>query len=121
MKGNSSTSTTIGIKIAGASAILFGVGAGIVALTMNPGAHGIVNPRLGLWHAALIVVIGIGTLLLRRWAALLLALGCSGVAVWLVLGSIVSVPFPWCLINFAAAGVLFAPAAFTFKSWRQLR
>ena len=88
---------------------------------MNPGAHGIDNPLVGLWPAGVLLVVGIGAILLARWAVLVLSLGFGAVAAWLAIGSIISVPFPWSLINIAFAAALCLPAVFAIRSWRHLR
>jgi hypothetical protein len=65
----------------------------------------------------LTTIVGIGLLFLRKWAALLLLAALMAFAIWLIVGSILYVPFPWNLINFIFAFVALLPTYVIFRSW----
>jgi hypothetical protein len=88
---------------------------------MNPGAHGIESPKEGLWAAGVLFLLGIGTILLLRWAVLILSFASGLAGIWLGVDSIISVPFPWLLINVACGTVLLTPVICAIRSWRYLR
>jgi hypothetical protein len=67
------------------------------------------------------VLIGIGLLFLRKWAAILLSLPLLATSVWLIVGSILAVPFPYMIINFLFALMLLIPAAATVNYWTELK
>jgi hypothetical protein len=121
MTDKPSTESVLGIRLSGAFSVLLSLALGALSVTMNPGAHGIENPKEGLWLAGFLLLLGIGTILLSRWAVLVLSLtsGCAGV--WLGIGSIISVPFPWLLINIACGAALLTPVICAIRSWRYLR
>jgi hypothetical protein len=70
--------------------------------------------------AALTVLVGLGLILRRRWAAALSALLLGGVGLWLGVGSILTVPLPWSLINLTLAAVLLVPSVMVLRHWSQL-
>jgi len=65
-------------------------------------------------------LIGIGLLFLRKWAALFLSVALMVFAIWLIVGTIQDVPFPWTLINFAFAFLALLPTLVIFRSWSLL-
>jgi hypothetical protein len=74
-----------------------------------------------LIYTAYCIPVGVGMLFLRKIFAVLIALPCLATALWLGVGSIFHVPFPWMLINIAFAGILCLPSYFTIIGWKQLR
>jgi hypothetical protein len=56
-------------------------------------------------------VLGIASAIGMRFAIYALALTCALTGLWLSIGSVLQVPFPWLLFNLAMAVVLMAPAA----------
>ncbi|MEY2538524.1 MAG: hypothetical protein QOG67_2264 [Verrucomicrobiota bacterium] len=68
-----------------------------------------------------LILFGLGTLFLHRWAAVGLSLGFAAVALWLMVGSIWHVPFPWILLSFAVVAGFCFPALATLYAWKSLR
>jgi hypothetical protein len=68
-------------------------------------------------------ITGTGLLFLRRSAAVVLAVISGSVGLWLGLGSLSRVPFPWEIINLVTAAAAFLPvfalivARKGFKGW----
>jgi hypothetical protein len=85
--------------------------------TRGAGGHDLLP---GTPFALLSVVIGIGLLLHRKWAAVLFAgaLGITGL--WLGIMSTVKVPMPWLILNVGLACVLLLPSAVVVRCWSQL-
>ena len=65
-------------------------------------------------------VIAVGLFFLRKCAALFFSLALCAVAVWLILGSIIQVPFPWNLINIFWGIILVLPVVVTIHGWSRL-
>ena len=63
------------------------------------------------------VPIGVGLLLRRKWAAILLAIACVIVSGSLAIGTVLYVPFPFWIINLALAVGLAMPAVGIWKCW----
>lgn len=72
------------------------------------------------YMAAVALVVGVGLLRHQKWAAILFAvlLGCAGL--WVGVGSIGKVPFPWEFLNLAFGCVLLLPGAITVWRWSEL-
>ncbi len=66
------------------------------------------------------VPIGVGLLLRRKWAAILLAIACVIVSGSLSIGTVLYVPFPFWIINLALAVGLAMPAVGIWKCWSGL-
>jgi hypothetical protein len=71
--------------------------------------------RISLFFSA--TVIGIGLLLLRKWAAMFFCLASTAMVTGLILGSIWEVPFPWNLINITVGIVFLLPTIALIRSW----
>jgi hypothetical protein len=109
-------------RIMGALAILFGLLFLFLDLVnMNARKHGGHDLSGVMYITIYFVLVGIGMLFLRRVFAVLIALPSLAAALWLAVGSIVQVPFPWILINIAFASILLIPAYLTVKAWRELK
>jgi hypothetical protein len=67
-----------------------------------------------------LIIIGVGLILHRKWAAVLLTVGSLTLAIWMIVGSILLVPLPWSLINIGIGSVLCLPAVITVRSWGDL-
>jgi hypothetical protein len=65
-------------------------------------------------------VIGIGLLLLRKWAAVLFSLALAALPIWLTLASIGDAPFAGYVMIFVLAVVLIAPIVIVIRSWSLL-
>jgi hypothetical protein len=68
----------------------------------------------------LATVIGIGLMYRKKWAAIGFSLANLSVALWLIIGSLLYVPFPWMLINFLAGAVFLIPIYITINFRSQL-
>src|SRR5438128_2396658 len=58
---------------------------------------------------------GVGLLYLRKWAALYFSIATAVYGSWLIVGSVLSVPLPWMLINLALGAGFFVPVVATVK------
>lgn len=76
------------------------------------GGHDI---KILIYPAVAFTVVGIGLVLLRRSAGLILCLASVAFAMWLVIGSVAHVPFPWLLVNFFMSILVLIPAAILVK------
>lgn len=65
--------------------------------------------------------LGFGLFFLRRWAALLFSAALLAIAVWLIVGSVQYVPWPWMLVYSSFEALLVAPALVTWRYWSELR
>ena len=65
-------------------------------------------------------LVALGLFLLCKWAAVLFAVATGASAVWLIVGTVGGVPFPWSLINFGFVVLLLALAAVVIWSWPSL-
>lgn len=65
--------------------------------------------------------VGLGLLFHRRWAAVLFSAGCLGLGGWLIVGSLLHVPWPGLAINIAFGLLALIPAYITLRNWRQLQ
>lgn len=68
----------------------------------------------------LATVIGIGLLYRRKWAAIGFSLATLSVALWLIIGSLLYVPFPWMFYNFLVGIIFLVPLLVTVSFWSQL-
>ena len=66
-------------------------------------------------------LLGIGLLYGRRSAAIIVTLGSIASALCLIIGSIISVPLPWTLINIIVGGGMLIPAIVLLGNWRHLK
>lgn len=65
--------------------------------------------------------VGTGLMLSRKWAAILLSLATTAYSIWLAVGSILGVPFPYILINFSFSVMLLIPLFATISYWHSLQ
>jgi hypothetical protein len=70
--------------------------------------------------AAIFFLLGFGLFHYRKSAALLMALVSFSCAMWLIIGSLIVVPFPWWLLNIAFGVVILIPTWLVVKNWRTL-
>ena len=87
---------------------------GVAAL----GGHDL-SPALAI--ALPLMIIGIGLLLQRKWAAFLCSICCGAMSSWLFIGTLATVPMPWTLINVCFGLVLLLPCRLVWKHWPMLR
>ena len=65
-------------------------------------------------------VIGIGLVLLRKWAAILFSLALAALPIWLTLTSSGEARFAWYAMSFVLAVVSIAPIVIVIRSWSLL-
>ena len=70
------------------------------------------------WPALYFAIVGFGLLRLRLWAAILFALPLAIVGLWMMIGSIATVPLPWVLLSIVWSLVLLTPAFIVIRSAR---
>ena len=109
---------------------LFGVGAILFqALTLLITSNQIMTGRLSLNARVIagefvatscVLLVGSGLLLLRKWAAILFSIASACAGLWLIIGSILDVSFPWMLVNFWVGLCFFVPAAASYLFWQDL-
>ena len=107
---------------------------GVITLLFEAGMLlALVSPRMrmdGPLTAAAIVrvalffltatVVAIGLFLLRKWAAIFFAAAAGATATWLIVGTVVSVPVAYWIINFLFAFLLILPIGLIVRSWSSL-
>ena len=96
------------------------LGSAVIFLYFNHGLRPINAFRCWLF-GGLFVGAGVVTVLRYRWGTVLLAASFFAIAVWLGIGSIGNVPFPWILINLFFVVLLCLPAVATYFAWSELR
>lgn len=69
---------------------------------------------------AFAIVIGVGLLTLRKWAALYFSIPLFLIGVSWAIGSIEAIPFPWNLFFMAEGVSLMLPLFVTIRLWSQL-
>jgi hypothetical protein len=101
------------------------VGIGLLSLlavaanvkTASLGGHDL-SPAIA--PSVFIIVVGVGLLLHHRWAAAIFAVISLGAGVAMGIGSLVTVPMPWSLINLGLAALIVLPAIVVIRRWSQL-
>jgi hypothetical protein len=106
--------------VMGILSIVLGVVSGLLSYASyrHPGGHDL---RSAVIFAGYFVLVGIGLLFQRRVAAVLFSLPLLAGALWLGIGSIFAVPFPWSLLNVAFAFIMLLPSWATWRGWSALR
>jgi uncharacterized membrane protein len=66
-------------------------------------------------------LLGIGLLYGRKSAAIIVTLGSIASALCMIIGSIISVPLPWTLLNIIVGGGMLIPAIVLLGNWRHLK
>ena len=79
------------------------------------------HPEVGYLSCIALIVLAVGLITLRRWAAVLVALAGAGIGAWLAIGSLLHVPWPFIPINMCFAALCFVPAMLTADHWRALK
>jgi hypothetical protein len=69
---------------------------------------------------AVVLFVCIGLLRLRKWAAILFSAATASAGLWLIIGSILYVPFPWMLPNLGMGICLLLPTTATYLLWQDL-
>jgi hypothetical protein len=87
------------LRVFGVLVTLAGLGFYWLVFAINEGARGLANLHILLVPATFFIIIGIGTFYLSRALTIILSILCAAVGLWLIVGSIFYVPFPWFLIN----------------------
>jgi len=105
------------IRVYGALATLFGLGFCWLAFTVNLGAHGIADWRILLVPGTFIVLIGTGTIFLLRVFSIILSIACTAIGLWLIIGSMLHVLFPWLILNILFGFVALIPLYSLIRIW----
>jgi hypothetical protein len=114
--------TTIAFRIMGVLAILCGLlFLFLYLVNMNARKHGGHDLSGAIYFAIYWIPVGIGMLFLRRVFAVLITLPSVAMGLWLILGSIFHVSFPWLLINILYGCVFLIPGYLTIKAWNKLK
>lgn len=102
---------------------LLSAGVLLVAIYANAEARKRGGPDLSplLCPAIAEILIGVGLLFLRKWAAVLFAAPLAILGCWLFFGSLMHVQWPWALINIVFSLVLLFPTLVTVTMWKELR
>jgi hypothetical protein len=79
------------------------------------------HPERGYLFCIALIVLAVGLIALRRWAAVLVAAAGAGIGAWLAIGSLLHVPWPFVPINMCLAALCFVPALLTSHHWRALK
>jgi hypothetical protein len=93
----------------------------LVAVNRYPAAHGGRDLSGGTFPATALLVIGVGLFFGKRLAAILFALITGIMGVWLCIGSLISVPMPFALINIAMGLGLLSPCIAVRRHWSELK
>ena len=64
--------------------------------------------------------LGIGLLLHRKWAAISFSVPLLLTGIWLIVGSLLTVAWPWAIINISLGIVLILPTVITYRRWALL-
>jgi len=110
----------LGLRVSGGVAVLLGFGLAALALVANPGAHGLNDWRVFLVPAAIFMLMGVGTLLRRRFAAVVLAIVFCLQGLLLVVGGMLQVEFPWVTIDVACGLLALMPVWLVYRDWKKL-
>jgi hypothetical protein len=74
-----------------------------------------------IYFSFFFIPVGIGLLFLWRVAAVLLSVPTAILGIYMIGGSIISVPFPWLLLNILLSILLLFPSWATWRRWSDLR
>jgi hypothetical protein len=102
--------------------VSFVIGVALVALfflNSNARTHGGHDVSASIYVALYCLLVGGGMLFNSRIAALLFSIPCAGLAIWLSVGSMRTVPFPWVLFNLAFSSCLLIPLVMTVYMLRR--
>ena len=126
MEAKSKKVDALAVRMCGVFAVTFAVAVIGLLVFGQPKLHGINSVPTVLGVAGGILIIGIGTFLLRRWAAVLLSLLSLFLAFAMVLAIVEEHLGPFELflnlaIDFVFFSLLLIPAISTVRSWKKLR
>lgn len=94
---------------------------GVLMLILSPGAFAMRENDAGrLVMFSVVVVIGLGLIFLRKWAAVYFSVPLFCYGIFIVLKSIPEIPFPYNLLGMAYGASLMLPLIVTILIWRRL-
>jgi len=73
------------------------------------------------YYGSVAIGLGVCVLLHYRWAIIMCCVLYAGLGMWLIIGSLGRVPFPWVLINAGLGAVCLVPMALLVTSCRKPR
>jgi hypothetical protein len=128
MTGKKTFTTAIDLRLCGLLATVGSLVAADILIYGHPALHGIRHPRLYGVVAGVLLILGVGTTLLWRWAALGLSVISGLIAFGVVWGLIqaasisrpVELVFSVCM-NFFLVMFLLTPVLCTIGCWKDLR
>jgi hypothetical protein len=109
------------LKACGGFLVVCGAFIALVALFTHLDRRGVPHQEILLVPAAGFVAVGLGAMALRLWAVVLAVAMSLAVGVWLIVGSLLHVPFPYCLINVALGAVACLPAVAALRGRAALK
>jgi hypothetical protein len=116
-------SAIILVRMSGVAFVLLGIGGLFVTyLAVTTHSTEATHPERGAIIGIAISVLGVATVLLRRWAVVLLSFFAFAFGSFVGWGVMRTAPFPWsCLLSpfYVAAAAI--PAASAYFAWRELR
>jgi hypothetical protein len=108
-------------RVFGGFALAFGLLAlAIIVANLGRGPLGGHNLLPFATAALLSLLVGVGLLLHRKWAAVLFAVILASTGLWMGIVSIVRVPMPWLILNVGLGCVLLVPGVIVVRRWSQL-
>lgn len=94
---------------------------GVLTLLLSPGALGMTtNDLSALVLCSAVIVVGVGLLFLRKWAALYFSVPLFCYGVWIFFSSIEAEPFPGNLLVMVYSFSLMLPLFVTIRIWPHL-
>ena len=93
----------------------------IFFLNSDVRSHGGRDVSGSIYAVVYFVLVGAGMLFGSRILSIFFSIPLAGLGIWLIIGSIREVPFPWVLINLAFSVSLFLPTVISAYSWLELK
>ena len=111
------------IRVIGLCTILGGIAYIIYLCLIGPMATGLLGiPTwiVGFWWAGILIVCGYFTLVLHRWAAIVVTLGWCWIGSFFLIATF-GAQFPYLFVDLLLAVLLCSPLFFTIYAWPRLR
>jgi hypothetical protein len=108
-------------RLFGVLQILLGVLAVVLGLAKVQTASGDIPLTPILYLGILFVIVGIGLLCHKKWAAALFVVICAGVGAWMIIGAVLGGYGPEVFISIVFGGIPLAMAVLVILRWPYLR